>query len=110
LWIAGCGGTIASTNSGAGVGTAPTSAATATPNSLKGPAGTAFSDTDGSGNVITITLNAIEDPARGADQYTVPDQGKRFVAAKFTIVVKSGTFSQARAFVQASYDGATTAP
>jgi hypothetical protein len=93
--IVGCGGTIASTSSGPGVGTAPTSAAaaTATPNSLKGPAGTAFSDTDASGNVITITLNAIEDPAKGADQYTAPDTGKRFVAAKFTIVGKTGTFS-----------------
>ncbi len=48
---------------------------------------------DSSGNVMTITLTAIEDPAKGAYQYTVPDPGKRFVASKFTIVGKTGTFS-----------------
>jgi hypothetical protein len=32
-----------------------------------------------------VTLTKVIDPATGGDQYTVPDTGKRFVAAVFTI-------------------------
>jgi ABC-type Fe3+-hydroxamate transport system substrate-binding protein len=39
-----------------------------------------------------VTLTKVIDPATGADQYTVPDTGKRFVATVFTI---KNTASQA---------------
>ncbi len=91
LMLASCGDVITSpsSSSATGAGNAPTS----TPNSLKGPVGTPFVDTDSSNDQLTVTLTAVEDPAKGADQYTEPDAGSRFVAAKFTLTGKTGTFT-----------------
>jgi len=106
LVLAGCGGTIAAAPPSASptidvCQQNPTLCAvqseaaqpTPTPNTLEGPVGTPFTDTDASGNVMSVTLNAVADPARGANSYTVPNNGFRFVAAKFTIVGVSGTFT-----------------
>jgi hypothetical protein len=77
----------------------PTSAqATPTPTpsptpSLSGPVGTVYQVTDSSGNVITVTLTKVIDPAQGADQFTTPNNGYRFVGAVFTLKGVSGTFS-----------------
>jgi hypothetical protein len=91
--LSGC-DTIAPANSSGGAGTtAATTAATPTPNNLERPVGASFTDTDSSNNEMTVTLMSVQDPATGADQYTTPDNGKRFVAARFKIVGKSGTFS-----------------
>lgn len=35
---------------------------------------------------LAVTLQQVIDPAQGADQFTTPDAGNRFVAAKFQIV------------------------
>jgi hypothetical protein len=92
---AGCGSTI-SISSGPAVGvstsapTAPT--ATATPSTLTGPIGTTFTDTDATANVMKVTLTQVIDPAHGGP-YETPTNGDRYVAAKFTIVGVSGTFS-----------------
>jgi hypothetical protein len=70
-----------------------TPAPAATPNDLTGPVGTAYTDTDSSGNVMTVTLTGMINPAHGADIYTTPDNGFYFVAAKFSITGVSGTSS-----------------
>jgi hypothetical protein len=73
-----------------------TPAATPTPTptpSLSGPVGTTYKVTDGSGNVMTVTLTKMIDPAQGADQFSTPNNGYRFVGAVFTLDGVSGTFS-----------------
>lgn len=79
---------------------APATSAQATPTptpspsqSLSGPVGTVYKVTDSSGNVMTVTLTKVIDPAQGADQYTTPNNGFRFVGAVFTLSGVSGTFS-----------------
>ena len=42
---------------------------------------------------MTVTLTKAIDPAQGADQYTTPNNGFRFVGAVFTLSGVSGTFS-----------------
>jgi hypothetical protein len=79
---------------------APATSAQATPTpttsptpSLSGPVGTVYKVTDGSGNIMSVTLTKVIDPAQGADQYTTPNNGFRFVGAVFTLSGVSGTFS-----------------
>jgi hypothetical protein len=62
-------------------------------NSLSGPVGTVYTVTDQNGNKISVTLTKVTDPAQGADQFTTPGSGNRFVGAVFTITGISGTFS-----------------
>jgi hypothetical protein len=38
-----------------------------------------------SGDKMTVTLTKVIDPAQGADQFTTPGNGNRFVGAIFTI-------------------------
>lgn len=49
--------------------------------------------TDVSGNTYTAQLTKVVDPAQGADQFTTPDSGKRFVGLLFTVTGVSGTAS-----------------
>lgn len=42
---------------------------------------------------MTVKLTPVIDPAQGADQYTTPNNGFRFVGAVFTLNGVSGTFS-----------------
>ncbi len=60
---------------------------------LSGPVGTAFTDTDDSNNKMAVKLTHVMDPAQGADEFNTPDNGNRFVGAKFKITGLSGTFS-----------------
>lgn len=53
--------------------------------------GSAIAVTDDQHNKANVTLAQVVDPAQGADSYTTPDNGKRFVAAKFVIAATSGT-------------------
>jgi hypothetical protein len=62
-------------------------------NSLSGPVGTVYTVTDSSGSKMSVTLTKVIDPAQGADQFTTPNSGSRFVGAVFTITGVSGTFS-----------------
>jgi hypothetical protein len=99
FWAVGCGGSISAgsptpTTQATGAATSPpTVAPTPTPSSLEGPVGTPFTDTDAQSNVMSVTLTQVIDPAKGSSSYTTPDNGKRFVGAKFKIVGVSGTFS-----------------
>ena len=52
-------------------------------NSLSSPVGTIYTVTDQSGNKMSVTLTQVIDPAQGADQFTTPDNGNRFVGAVF---------------------------
>jgi len=61
--------------------------------SLSGPVGTVFSVTDQSGGKMSVSLTQAIDPAQGADQFTTPDSGNRFVGAVFSIKGISGRFS-----------------
>ena len=59
---------------------------------LAGPVGTSFQVTRiESGNVSSVTLIKVIDPAKGADEFNTPDNGKRFVGAEFRIKDLSGT-------------------
>lgn len=60
---------------------------------LTGPVGTAYSDTDDSNNVMSVKLTQIIDPAKGANEFETPDNGKRFVGAKFKLTGTSGSFN-----------------
>jgi hypothetical protein len=96
LGIAGC-SSIAKTSTPA-AHTAPAApasskAAPSPTNSLSGPIGTSYTVTDQSGNKITVTLTQVIDPAQGADQFTSPQSGNRFVGAAFDIKGTNGTFS-----------------
>jgi hypothetical protein len=91
---------VTKSSSPATTAAAPATPAQATPTptpsptpSLSGPVGTVYKVTDGSGNVMTVTLTKVIDPAQGADQYTTPNNGFRFVGAVFTLSGVSGTFS-----------------
>jgi hypothetical protein len=88
--IAACGGTTKAASPGAAATARPTPSPT---NTLSGPVGTVYKVTDDSGNVMTVKLTQVIDPAQGADQYTTPNNGFRFVAAVFTLYGVSGTFS-----------------
>ena len=55
--------------------------------------GAVYTVTDQNGNKMSVTLTKVIDPAPGADQFTTPGNGNRFVAAVFTITGISGTFS-----------------
>jgi hypothetical protein len=62
-------------------------------NSLSGPVRTVYYVTDPTGNKMSVTLTKVIDPAQGADQFTTPTSGSRFVGAVFTITGISGTLS-----------------
>lgn len=97
LGIAGC-ASIAKTSAPSRASTTHAVPASTRPspspsNSLSGPVGTTYTVTDPAGGKISVTLTRMIDPAQGADQYTTPDNGNRFVGAVFTITGISGTFS-----------------
>jgi hypothetical protein len=56
-----------------------------------GVVGASFSLDDGTGNDYQVTLVKVIDPARGADQVTTPDSGKRFVGLVFRIKGLTGS-------------------
>lgn len=96
LGIAGCGASVTKTSAPAT--TAPAAPATTKPapspsNSLSGPVDTTYTVTDDSGNKMEVTLTRVIDPAQGADQFTTPDSGSRFIGAVFSLHGISGTFS-----------------
>lgn len=68
-------------------GPSPTTARSAAPAGI----GSYFDVQDASANTYRVTLDKIIDPAHGADQFTTPDNGKRFVGAVFTILAVNGS-------------------
>ena len=56
-----------------------------------GKLGSSFDVKDGSGNTYQITLARVIDPAKGANQVSSPDSGKRFVGLVFRIKALSGS-------------------
>jgi hypothetical protein len=92
---------IAVANSGgSGVSTAPSGTAS-TPAAGSGPTtaraaapagtGSYFDVKDSSGDTYRVTLDKTIDPAQGADEFSKPDNGKRFVGTVFTITAVSGS-------------------
>lgn len=69
------------------------STTTSTANDLSGPVGMPFTDTDDQNNKMEVTLTQIIDPAKPANEFGTPDNGNRFVGAKFSIKGISGEFS-----------------
>jgi hypothetical protein len=64
------------------------------PPTRQAPAGTigsAFNVADGTGNVYRVTLVRVIDPARGADQLSSPESGKRFVGLVFSVKAVTGS-------------------
>jgi hypothetical protein len=56
-----------------------------------GVIGSQFDLSDGSGNVYRVTLVKVVDPAKGADQFSTPDGGKRFVGLIFRLKALTGS-------------------
>jgi len=56
-----------------------------------GKVGSQFDLKDGSGDTYRVTLVKVIDPAQGADQFSSPDSGKRFVGLVFTIKALTGS-------------------
>ncbi len=92
---AGCGSIVKTSARAHTAPAAPTSSEAAPPPtpSLSGPIGTSYAVTDPSGNKVSVTLTRVIDPAQGADQFTTPQSGSRFVGAVFSIKGISGAFS-----------------
>lgn len=76
-----------------GPATTPTPSSDNSSDNLTGPLGTSYSDTDSENNKMSVSLTHVIDPAKGSDEYTTPDNGKRFVGAKFVITGLSGHYS-----------------
>jgi hypothetical protein len=86
------GGGVSTTPSGnAGTPQAKASSPAATRAAAPAGIGSYFDVKDSSGNTYRVTLAKVIDPAQGADQFTTPDNGKRFVGAVFTIKAMSGS-------------------
>jgi hypothetical protein len=93
--------TASALSSGGGVSTTPSgtsggaksspSSVPATHQATTAGIGSYFDVTDSSGDHYRVTLVKVVDPAQGADQFTTPDNGKRFVGAVFTIKALSGS-------------------
>ena len=56
-----------------------------------GTIGSHFDLADGGGNVYRVTLVKVIDPAKGADQFSSPDSGKRFVGLIFRVKALAGS-------------------
>jgi hypothetical protein len=56
-----------------------------------GRIGSSFELEDGSGNLYQVTLTKGIDPAKGENQFTVPDAGKRFVGLVFRVKALTGS-------------------
>jgi hypothetical protein len=56
-----------------------------------GQVGSSFELKDGSGNLYRVTLTKVIDPAKGENQFTVPDTGKRFVGLVFQVKALTGS-------------------
>lgn len=95
LGIAGCSSIAKTSTPRPAAATAPASskAAPVPTSSLSGPVGTSYAVTDESGNKMSVTLTQVIDPAQGADQFTSPQSGNRFVGAVFDIKGINGTVS-----------------
>lgn len=83
------------TSGGGGVSTTPsgttgTSSPSATHAAARARLGSYFDVQDSNGGTYGVALTKIIDPAHAADQFTVPDHGKRFVGAVFTMKAISG--------------------
>ena len=65
-----------------------------------------FDVKDSSGNTYRVTLDKLIDPAQGANQFTTPSNGKRFVGAVFTVTAVSGSPKNQNANNNASVVGA----
>lgn len=82
---------VSTTASGNSSAAGSTSSPSATNKAAPAGVGSYFDVQDGSGNTYRVTLVKVIDPAPGADQFTTPDSGKRFVGAVFTIKALSGS-------------------
>jgi len=56
-----------------------------------GKVGSQFDLQDGSGDTYRVTLVRVIDPARGADQFSSPASGKRFVGLVFKVKALTGS-------------------
>lgn len=68
-----------------------TSSSSGSKSTTKPPATTAHVGSTlaiGGSKGLAVTLSQVIDPANGADQFTTPDAGKRFIAVNLTIVNK----------------------
>jgi hypothetical protein len=60
-----------------------------TPHSAAATVGDPLDLTDDNGDSIAVTVVRVVDPAQGADEFSSPDPGKRFVGVQFRITDKA---------------------
>ena len=65
--------------------------ASAGPQEPPGRIGSSFHVEDGSGHVYQVTLAKVIDPAKGENQFAVPDDGKRFIGLIFKVKALTGS-------------------
>jgi hypothetical protein len=86
------GGTTGATGIATTAATNPAKARTTVPaHTAAAVIGSSFQVSDASNDTYRVTLSKIIDPAQGADQFTTPDSGKRFVGIVFAITAVSGS-------------------
>ena len=87
--LAACGSSQTVVTSGStgstAAGATTTAAAAVTTTSAPATIGSTLQLPDLSGGKVGVTVTGIVDPASGADQYTTPDPGKKFVAVEISI-------------------------
>jgi hypothetical protein len=83
------GGGVSTTQSGSS--STAGSASSAAPAARTARVGSHFDVQDGSGDTYRVTLEKVIDPAQGADQFSTPDSGKRFVGVVFSVKALSGS-------------------
>ena len=84
-------GTGVSTTPSGNSATDSTASPAATHKATVARIGSYFDVSDGEGDTYRVTLVKIIDPARGADEFSTPDNGKRFMGAVFKIKAVSGS-------------------
>lgn len=105
---AACSSGVSTTPSGHTSSTAKASTsakASASPSAKAATVGDSFTVKDSAGNTYRVTLVKVIDPAKGANQFTTPDNGKRFVGAVFTVTAVNGSPKNENADLAASVTG-----
>ncbi len=85
------GNSVTTTPSGTSASAADTASPAATHKAAPARVGSYFDVQDGSGDTYRVTLAKVIDPAQGADEFSTPDNGKRFVGIVFKIEALKGS-------------------
>jgi uncharacterized protein DUF2510/uncharacterized protein DUF4352 len=89
--LASHGNGVTTTPSGTSAAATDTASPAATHEATPARVGSYFDVQDASGDTYQVTLAKVIDPAQGADEFSTPDNGKRFVGIVFKIKALKGS-------------------